>query len=917
MYAATTKDEGNAVDGLFSAACKEDKGASMASKVLDKSYDPHQVEEKWYRFWEERGYFRADENSDRETYSIVIPPPNVTGVLHIGHALNNTLQDILIRFKKMDGFNVLWMPGTDHAGIATQNVVEKQLLEEGLDRHSLGREKFIERVWEWKEKSGGTIIGQLKKLGASCDWSRERFTMDEGLSEAVKEVFIRLYQEGLIYRGYYIINWCPRCQTALSDLEVEHEEALGKLYHLKYPFNEGDRFVIVATTRPETMLGDTAVAVNPEDGRYQGVIGRKVVLPVVRREIPVIADPYVDIEFGTGCLKITPAHDFNDFEIGLKHGLEQIKVIDETGRMNENAGPYRGMDRFECRSRIVADFERDGVLIKIEDYRHVVGHCYRCKTIVEPNLSLQWFVRTKPLAKTAIEAVRDGRTRIIPVVWEKTYFEWMENIRDWCISRQIWWGHRIPAWYCGQCGQVIVSKETPISCPKCGSDRLTPEMDVLDTWFSSALWPFSTMGWPKETKLLRRFYPTSVLVTGFDILFFWVARMMMMGLKFMGDVPFRNVYIHGLVRDERGEKYSKTRGNVVDPLDLIDRFGADALRFTLAALTMPGSDLKLSESRTEGYRHFANKIWNASRFALMNLEEFHGDKRVREYSPGEFSLPDRWIRGRLNEAIRGIRKSLDEYKFNEACHTLYQFIWHEFCDWYLELSKLYLYKEAEKNKRPLTQQTLLEVLDSILRLLHPFMPFVTEEIWQQLPQRKENESIMVAEFPKPDPRYDDEAVADEMGLVIEVVTALRNIRGEMNLPPGEQITALLRTKNEEAERRLRENQSFIQSLALVNQFEFGQDLEKPLNSAFAAVRDVEVFVPMERSRMEEEAKRLQKEILKIEKESALVMKKLANEQFLSKAPPEIVREVKEKALEFRAQRDKLEESINKIKERIE
>ena len=888
----------------------------MASKVLDKSYDPHQVEERWYRYWEEHGYFRADENSEQKAYSIVIPPPNVTGVLHIGHALNNTLQDILIRFKKMQGCNVLWMPGTDHAGIATQNVVEKQLLEEGLDRHILGREKFIERVWKWKEQSGGTIIGQLKKLGASCDWSRERFTMDEGLSEAVKEVFIRLYQEGLIYRSHYIINWCPRCQTALSDLEVEHQEALGKLYHLKYPFKDSDRFVVVATTRPETMLGDTAVAVNPEDGRYQTVIGKRVVLPVVNREIPVIADPYVDIEFGTGCLKITPAHDFNDFDIGLNHGLEQIKVIDEAGRMNENAGPYQGMDRFECREKIVEDFEREKVLIKIEDYRHVVGHCYRCKTIVEPNLSLQWFVKTKPLAKTAIEAVRDGRTRIIPEVWEKTYYEWMENIRDWCISRQIWWGHRIPAWYCGQCGEVIVSKKTPTSCPKCASDRLTPETDVLDTWFSSALWPFSTMGWPKETKELKRFYPTSVLVTGFDILFFWVARMMMMGLKFMGDVPFRDVYIHGLVRDEKGEKYSKTRGNVVDPLDLIDRFGADALRFTLAALTMPGSDLKLSESRTEGYRHFANKIWNASRFALMNLEKFNIDEMAKETPREEFSLPDRWIRGRLNQVIREVEKSLEGYKFNEASHALYQFIWHEFCDWYLELSKLTLYRESEKERKSLTQRTLLEVLDAVLRLLHPFMPFITEEIWQQLPQRKENDSIMIGEFPRPDKRYDDEAVADQMGLVIEVVNALRNIRGEMDLPPAEQMTVLFRTKNEEMEKRLRENQSFIQSLALIKAFQFGRDIEKPPYSAFTVVQEIEIFVPMGRSRMEEEAKRLQKEIMKMDKESAFVMKKLSNEQFLSKAPPEIVQEVKEKALEFRTQREKLEESLNKIRERI-
>ena len=888
----------------------------MASKVLDKSYDPHLVEDKWYRYWEEHGYFRADEDSEQKAYSIVIPPPNVTGVLHIGHALNNTLQDILIRFKRMEGYNVLWMPGTDHAGIATQNVVEKQLLEEGLDRHALGREKFIERVWKWKEQSGGTIISQLKRLGASCDWSRERFTMDEGLSEAVKEVFVRLYHEGLIYRSHYIINWCPRCQTALSDLEVEHYEVSGKLYDLKYPFKDGDRFVVVATTRPETMLGDTAVAVNPEDKRYQEVIGKKVILPVVNREIPVIGDPYVDIEFGTGCLKITPAHDFNDFEIGLKHDLEQIKVIDEAGRMNENAGPYRGMDRFECREKIVEDFERDGVLLKTEDYRHVVGHCYRCKTIVEPNLSLQWFVRTKPLAKAAIEAVRDRRTRIIPEVWKKTYFEWMENIRDWCISRQIWWGHRIPAWYCDRCGEVIVSKETPATCPKCRGDHLTPETDVLDTWFSSALWPFSTLGWPKQTKLLKRFYPTSVLLTGFDILFFWVARMMMMGLKFMGDVPFRDVYIHGLVRDERGEKYSKTRGNVVDPLELIDRFGADALRFTLAALTTPGSDLKLSESRTEGYRHFVNKIWNASRFVLMNLGETDIEEKTSDVSVREFGLPDLWIRERLNQVIRDVRESLEGYRFSEASHALYQFIWHEFCDWYLELAKLYLYQEGSEKRKELTKRTLSEVLDALLRLLHPFMPFITEEIWQQLPQRGENESIMVAEFPKPHGRCDDESVADEMGLIIEVISAIRNIRGEMNLPPGERIVVLLRTKSEEVEKRLRENQPFIQSLALVKTFEFGRSLEKPLYSAFVAVRDVEIFVPMERSRMEEEARRLQKEIARIEKESTFVLKKLSNEQFLSKAPPEIVQEVREKALEFRNQREKLEESLNKIIEMI-
>jgi valyl-tRNA synthetase len=884
----------------------------MASKILDKSYDPHQVEEKWYRYWMERGYFRADEDSEQRAYSIVIPPPNVTGSLHIGHALNNTLQDILIRYKRMQDYNVLWMPGTDHAGIATQNVVEKQLLEEGLDRHTLGREKFIERVWQWKRQSGGTIIGQLKKLGASCDWSRERFTMDEGLTETVKEVFVRLYQEGLIYRSHYIINWCPRCQTALSDLEVEHEDILGKLYYLKYPFKEGDHFVVVATTRPETMLGDTAVAVNPKDSRYQASIGERIILPVINREIPIIADPYVDIEFGTGALKITPAHDLNDFEIGLTHNLPQIKVIDEEGRMNQNAGPYQGMDRFECRKRIVEDFEKGGVLTKIEDYRHTIGHCYRCKTIVEPNLSLQWFVKTKPLAQEAIEAVQDGRTRIIPEVWEKTYFEWMENIRDWCISRQIWWGHRIPAWYCDACGEIIVAKETPTPCPKCGSNRLRPETDVLDTWFSSALWPFSTMGWPKETKELKRFYPTSVLVTGFDILFFWVARMMMMGLKFMGDVPFRDVYIHGLVRDERGEKYSKTRGNVVDPLDLIERFGADTLRFTLAALTMPGSDLKLSEARTEGYRHFANKIWNASRFALMGLDNFKIDEVSSISNLSKYSLPDRWIRGRLNQVIREVREALENYKFNEATYALYQFIWHQFCDWYLELIKPYLYQDKDPSRRILTQETLLKVLDDTLRLLHPFMPFITEEIWQQLPINQEEGSIMKASFPKPDERFDDGQIEDEMGMVTEIISAIRNVRGEMGIPPGEQIAVLLRTKNLEIEQKLQRNSPFIQNLARVNEIRIVEEIKKTVSNAFAVVRDVEIFVPMDRSRMEEEARRLQKEILKTGKEIAFVNRKLSNEQFLSKAPVEVVNQEKEKALQYQSIQNKLEESLKKI-----
>ncbi len=885
----------------------------MAEKILEKSYDPHKVEEKWYSYWMERNYFRADENSNRPPYSIVIPPPNVTGVLHIGHALNNTLQDILVRYKRMQGYNVLWMPGTDHAGIATQNVVEKQIMEEGLDRHILGREKFIERVWKWKEQSGGTIINQLKKLGASCDWSRERFTMDEGLSEAVKEVFIRLFQEGLVYRSHYIINWCPRCQTALSDLEVEHQETLGKLYHLKYPFREGDGFVVVATTRPETMLGDTAVAVNPEDSRYKSNIGRKVILPVVGREIPIIADSYVDIEFGTGCLKITPAHDFNDFEISITHNLPQVKVIDEEGRMNENAGPYQGMDRFECRKRIVEDFERDGTLIKIEDYRHKVGHCYRCKTIVEPNLSLQWFVRTKPLSIPAIEAVRDGRTKIIPEVWEKTYFEWMENIKDWCISRQIWWGHRIPAWYCEGCGEIIVAKEEPSSCGKCGSTQLKPEDDVLDTWFSSALWPFSTMGWPEETKELKVFYPTSVLVTGFDILFFWVARMMMMGIKFMGDVPFRDVYIHGLVRDERGEKYSKTKGNVLDPLELIDRFGADALRFTLASLTMPGSDLKLSESRTEGYRHFVNKIWNASRFVLMNLEEIDSNEFAN--SPEEeWSLPDWWIMGRLNQSIREIQKALDGYKFYEASHILYHFIWHEFCDWYLELSKVYLYQDEDPKRKRITQKRLLWMLDTILRLLHPFMPFITEEIWQRLPIKREVESIMISKFPEPRDGFDNPELSREMEFVIDIITTIRNIRAEMNVPPGEQIEVIFKTKVKESKKKIERNLLFISHLAKLGEAKIGEELQKPPYSAFAQLQDAEIFIPIGKSRMEEEVKRLQKEISKIEKDISFINKKLSNEQFLTRAPKEIVEEEKGKANEYLILRGKLEENLRRVKE---
>ncbi|TNF50989.1 MAG: valine--tRNA ligase, partial [Deltaproteobacteria bacterium] len=661
----------------------------MMEETLNKGYEPHDVERKWYKKWEDDGRFCADEKSAKPHYSIVIPPPNVTGVLHMGHALNNTLQDILARWKRMCGCEVLWMPGTDHAGIATQNVVEKQLATEGLDRHAIGREEFIDRVWKWREESGGQIIEQLKRLGASCDWGRERFTMDDGLSKAVREVFVRLYEDDLIYRANRLINWCPRCHTALSDLEVEHEDKKGHLWHLRYPVPGTDRHLVVATTRPETMLGDTAVAVHPEDERYQDLIGKKVLLPLVNREIPIVADDYVDKEFGSGAVKITPAHDFNDFELGKRHDLEQINILDESGIINENGGPYQGQERYEARANVVADLENLDLLEKIDDYSNSVGECYRCKTVIEPYLSLQWYVKVGPLAEEAIKAVQQGDTRIIPQQWEKTYFEWMFNLQDWCVSRQIWWGHRIPVWYCEACEELTVTREDATACIHCGSTDIRQDTDVLDTWFSSALWPFSTMGWPEQTETLNKFYPTSCLVTGFDILFFWVARMMMMGHKFMDQVPFKDVYIHALVRDAQGQKMSKSKGNVIDPLHIVDEYGADAFRFTLTSFAAMGRDVKLSTDRIGGYRNFCNKLWNASRFTLMNLEGF--DPSGIDLSAHELSDADRWILTRLEEASRQTNSTLDEYKFNEAASTLYAFTWHNFCDWYIEMAKDDLY----------------------------------------------------------------------------------------------------------------------------------------------------------------------------------------------------------------------------------
>ncbi|MBN2705530.1 MAG: valine--tRNA ligase [Deltaproteobacteria bacterium] len=883
-------------------------------KTLEKSYDPQQIEGKWYAFWEENGCFEADPEASGRPFSMVIPPPNVTGSLHMGHALNNLLQDILARYHRQQGRNVLWMPGTDHAGIATQNVVERQLAAEGLDRHAIGREKFIERVWQWRRESGGTIINQLKRLGSSCDWRRERFTMDDGLSRAVREVFVSLYEEGLIYQGDYIINWCPRCHTALSDLEVEFEEHNeGRLWDLEYPLADGGGSIIVSTTRPETMLGDTAVAVNGADERYREMIGKEVVLPLLGRRIPIIADDYVDREFGSGAVKITPAHDANDFEVGLRHGLEMIKVMDEKGVMNENAGPYAGLTREACRLRVVADLEKQGRLSAIKDYQHNVGHCYRCRTIIEPYLSNQWFVKIKPLAERAVAAVQDGKTRIIPKNWEKTYFNWMENIRDWCISRQIWWGHRIPAWYCDACGKMIVARQDPTSCPDCGGP-LRQETDVLDTWFSSGLWPFSTMGWPEQTATLKTYYPTSVLVTGFDILFFWVARMMMMGLKFMDEVPFRDVYIHALVRDEHGQKMSKSRGNVIDPLIIIDQYGADALRFTLAAFAAQGRDVSLSEARIGGYRNFVNKLWNAARFTLMNLEDFQPS--ADDLPTENLSLPNRWISHRLNQTIAEVGQAFDEYRFNDAAQVLYQFTWHEFCDWYLELVKPDLFQSEDQLRRGLAQAVLYRSLEQIVRLLHPIMPFVCEEIWQALPRPATAPlSLMQTSFPRVAPALVDPAAAQEMEQVMAVITAVRNLRGEMNLSPGRALDLIVRGGEAETLAALQRNSEVIMHLARLQGLTIAAAAARPPQSAAALAAGCELFVPLAGLvDFAQEAARLAKELKKVEKELAGVNGKLGNEKFLAKAPAEVLAKEQGKSEELNLKLEKLKASLRVLQE---
>jgi valyl-tRNA synthetase len=877
---------------------------------LDKHYEPEEVEKRWGQFWQEKNLFHADETLDRPPFTIVIPPPNITGRLHIGHAFNNTLQDILTRWKRMQGFNALWQPGTDHAGIATQNVVERQLHEEGTNRQELGRTAFVERVWKWRNESGGVINEQLKKLGSSLDWQRDRFTMDEGCSRAVREVFVTLYEEGLIYKGDYIINWCPRCHTALSDLEVEHQDAQGHLYHLKYPFKEGDGFLTIATTRPETMLGDTAVAVNPEDERYTKFKGKTLILPVVGREIPLIEDRYVDTSFGTGALKVTPAHDPNDFEIGRRHDLPSINVMAPNGTMNAEAGKtYEGLDRFECRKKLVQDLKDAEVLLKIEDLNHSVGHCYRCRTVVEPYLSKQWFVKAKPLAEPAMEAVRNGSIKIVPKFWENTYFEWMENIRDWCISRQIWWGHQIPAWTCKACDEVQVARETPKSCSACSSTDLEQETDVLDTWFSSALWPFSTLGWPDKTETLKKFYPTSVLCTGFDILFFWVARMIMMGIKFMDDVPFRNVYIHALIRDAEGQKMSKTKGNVIDPLEVMEQYGTDALRFTLAAFAAQGRDIKLDEDRIEGYRNFCNKLWNASRFVFMNLEGYEGTCKLDEQS--QKSIADRWILSRLNATTQEVNLALENFRFNDAALTVYKFIWNEYCDWYIEFTKSRLVADGpEKNA---AQNVLVHVLEAALKLLHPFMPFITEEIWQKLPTS--GDSIMVSAFPEFKAEKSDSKVENDMGNVMEVITGVRNIRGEMNLNPGLKLNVLVKTRHPDLEATLNKHASFIRELARVDQITIGPDIEKTKLSASSVLGEMDLIIPLEGMMdFAEEKNRIEKELKKIQKDLIFLDKKLSNPNFVKKAPAEVIEKDEKRKTTLSEKQVKLETHLKTIEQ---
>ncbi|MDD3632574.1 MAG: valine--tRNA ligase [Candidatus Cloacimonadaceae bacterium] len=855
---------------------------------ISKTYEPQQIEKKWYEFWEKNEYFQPEGDTSKPPFTVLMPPPNVTGILHMGHVLNNTLQDIVIRYHRMLGEPTLWLPGVDHAGIATQNMVEKELAKEGKTRQEIGREKMLELIWKWKEEKGGLIIDQLKMLGASCDWSRLRFTMDDMLSRAVKEVFIRLYDEGLIYKGKYIINWCPRCETALANDEVEYSEENGNLWYIRYPLVDESGFVVVATTRPETMLGDTAVAVNPRDKRYKHLVGKEVELPLTSRKIPILEDEYVDMEFGTGCVKVTPAHDPNDFEIGQRHNLPQILVMDEQAVMNSAAGKeFVGLDRFACREKVVELLTQQDLLEKIEPYTHSVGHCYRCDTVVEPYLSDQWFVKMEPLAGPAIEVVEKGEIRFQPERWTKVYMHWMLNIRDWCISRQIWWGHRIPVYYCDSCGKMIVAKEMPTICPQCGSNSFHQDEDVLDTWFSSWIWPFSTLGWPDETEDLKRYLPTQVLITAPEIIYLWVARMIMSTLHFVDIIPFQTVLLHGIVRDEYGIKMSKSLGNSPDPIDIIDRVGADALRFSMVFGTPKGADVIFSESILETGRNFANKIWNAYRFIMMNVKE--GEKL-----PGkdelQMELADLWIYSRLNETIRDTAEFYQNLRFNDAAQIIFQFLWDEFCSWYIELSKDRL-KSNDSLSRSTTLFILLDVMQNSMRLLHPIMPFITEEIWQNIKKvfPQPEEALIIAAFPSCDETMIDPEIADDMSFMQEAITAVRNLRKELNLNPGTPISLVIRVGEERQKDLIERYTTYFSRLAKVENIELGRQISKPKASIAAVVRNLEIFLPLKGIiDLEAEKARLSKQVEKLQREQQAVKNKLDNPLFLTNAKPEVV-----------------------------
>ncbi len=883
----------------------------MTAKNLEKTYSPQEFEKKVYENWMEKGYFHATVNPEKTPYTIVLPPPNITGQLHMGHALDHTLQDILIRWKRMQGYEALWLPGTDHASIATEvKVVEKIQKEEGLNKQEVGREGFLQRAWAWKDEYGGKIVEQMQKLGNSCDWERERFTMDEGCNKAVIEVFIRLYEKGYIYRGNRLINWCPDCKTSLSDAEVEHEEKQGHFWHIKYPVKDSDEYIEIATTRPETMLGDTAVAVHLEDERYSHLIGKTLMLPIVDKEIPIIADDYVDREFGTGAVKITPAHDPNDFEVGLRHNLPQITVMHDDATMNEDAGKYAGMDRYECRKELVKDLSEQGYLMSTKEHQHNVGICYRCSTVVEPRLSDQWFVQMEELAKPAIEAVQKGTIKFVPERFSKTYLHWLENIRDWCISRQLWWGHRIPAYHCQDCGEITVAAKAPESCSKCSSHQLKQDEDVLDTWFSSALWPFSTLGWPEDTAELKYFYPTDVLVTGYDIIFFWVVRMAFSGLEQMNEVPFKHVFVHGLVRDAQGRKMSKSLGNGIDPLDIIEQYGADALRMSLATGNSPGNDMRFYMERVEASRNFANKLWNATRFVLMNVEDvdFDGDQ-----ARADLTLADQWILSRMNRIIKEVTDNLDKFELGMAVQKVYDFTWNEYCDWYIELVKPRLYGEDMASKKTVLY-TLTFVLKNILKLLHPFMPFITEEIWQHLPTTKED-SIMIAPWPKTETGLDFTAQEQAMDLVMDAIRSIRNIRAEMNVVPSRKAKVILVASEESAYLSVEMGRNYFVTLAGASEVVLQKDKKDvPEDAVSAIIPGVEIFLPLDDLvDFEKEIDRLEKERAKLEGELKRIIGKLSNEGFLAKAPVSLIEEEKAKQASYQQMMDKVLERLEAMK----